>query len=287
MSFFNNLVDWFNNFVIKSTYNPAEEAKTQTYRNSVASNLSQLQGTVGNIGGGLGTAIQSIPGVGGPVRTAFVSLKKESEALLESAKSMTPGQIAAANESLKQKAEALHAEAAAQGISVEKLEENQGKQEPLTISSFFASIFKNTLYICIFFLILFLALLGSSLAANAAINKPLAYRVYYMIYGFILFPISIILGIKNYMAKKQLFYSLWAPLHTSFSSNKIFNILLFPFIYTPPGGAISHFSSVSLVQTPNKLATMPTMPSIPIMPNAMPTMPSYKTFDPNAVGTIV
>ena len=33
-----------------------------------------------------------------------------------------------------------------------------------------------------------------------------------MIYGFILFPISIIFGIKHFFEGKQLFYSIWAPL---------------------------------------------------------------------------
>ena len=277
MSFFNKLSDWFNNTIIKHTYDPAADILTQTYRNSVASNLGRLQNTVGNIGGGLGSAIQSLPGVGGPIRSAFSALQKESEIVLATAKSMTPGQIAAANDSLNEKAAALSAQAAAQGITVEQLEANNNTPEPFTISSFFAAIFKNTLYVCIFFLILFLALLGSSLAANAAINKPFAYRIYYMIYGFILFPLSIVLGIKNYMGKKQLFYSLWAPLHTTFTSNKIFNILLFPFIYTPPGGAVSHFSTVSLVQPATSLPTLPTMP----------TLPTYPTFDPNAVGSIV
>jgi hypothetical protein len=77
---------------------------------------------------------------------------------------------------------------------------------------FLKKVFDNSKYVIIFFIVLSLAFLGSSLAANAAINQKFAFKIYYMIYGFILFPISIILGIKHLFEGKQLFYSIWAPL---------------------------------------------------------------------------
>ena len=291
MSFFNKLSDWFHNKVIAVTYDPASNALTNAYNNSFTKNLSTLHSTVGNIGGGLGTAVMSIPGVGNTIMNAFRSLQAESKKVLASAKSMTPNQLAAANDDLAAKAAALEARAKEQGLTVDKYKELDvsgnvdisghiinlsAKVTPkFTISSFFTSVFNNTLYICLFILILFMALLGSSLAANAAYDKPIAFRIYYMIYGFILFPISIIIGIYHYTQKKVLFHAIWAPLHKSFSQNKLLNILLFPFIYTPAGGTISHFTNASLVQS----TTKQTVVQNPLAKQATIS----KKFDPTAV----
>jgi hypothetical protein len=252
MGFFNNLSNWFHNTIIAATYNPAADALTNSYNNSVTSQLGNLQSTVSHIGGGLGAAVMSIPGVGKPIMNSLSALQAESKKLLASAKTMTPSQIAAENDKLIAKANELQAEATKAGLSVsdyqDKLDLAANKPLPFTIKRFFTSIFSSTLYICLFILVLFLALLGSSLAANSAMNKPVAYRIYYMVYGFLLFPLSIILGIYNYMNHKKLFYAIWAPLHTSFSHNKFLNVLLFPFIYTPIG-EITHFAKTSLVHS--------------------------------------
>jgi hypothetical protein len=84
-----------------------------------------------------------------------------------------------------------------------------------------------------------------------------------MIYGFILFPISIGMGIYNHMQKKQLFHAIWAPLHETYSTNKFLNVLLFPFIYRKPGTAVSHFSSSLITKHPGSrhLATTPSLPT--------------------------
>ena len=111
MGFFNNISNWFHNTVIGATYNPAADAVTNAYNNSVTQQLGNLQSTVAHIGGGLGSAIMSIPGVGKPTMNALTSLQTESKKLLADAKSMTPAQIAAANDALNAKAAALHEEA--------------------------------------------------------------------------------------------------------------------------------------------------------------------------------
>ena len=94
-----------------------------------------------------------------------------------------------------------------------------------------------------------------------------------MVYGFLLFPLSIGMGIRNYMAKKQLFHAIWAPLHETYSTNKYMNILLFPFIYSKPGTAISHFGS-SLITTHPK-------PTNSVIPEPL------AIYNPNAIGTSV
>lgn len=278
MGFLSKLSDWFNNTVIKATFDPAADELKQLYRNSVGEKMSSLKNTVGNIGGGLGNAVVSIPGVGNPIGDAFNKLKAESEKILVDAQHMTPDQIATANDKLKTQMADLEAQARdaanAEGISVEDYKAEQGQAKPFNINDFFNTIFTNTLYLFIFCIIVFLALLGSSLAANAAINQPLAFRIYYMIYGFILFPISIIMGIRNYMAKKQLFHAIWAPLHETYSTNKYMNILLFPFIYSKPGSAVSHFGSSLITTHPTQAAKAPSSQALTI-------------YNPNAIGTSV
>ena len=101
--FFNGITNWFQNTFIKATYDPAADQLKQIYNNNVQSNLIGLKDTVASIGGGLGSAIMSIPGVSTGTSAALGALQNESQKLLNSAKSMTPGQIAQANEDLKLK----------------------------------------------------------------------------------------------------------------------------------------------------------------------------------------
>ena len=219
MSFFNSILDWFNNTIIKATYDPAVDALKQVYRQNVSQNLGMLQQTVGQIGGGLGNVITSIPGVGDASKAAYEALRNESEKLVSSAANMTPDQIAAKNDELTKKYNEILAQAQADGISYQEELKKRGEVDTsFSITQFVKEIFSNTLYISLFVIIVVLGLLGSSLAANASINEPFWYKIYYMIYGFLLFPIPIIQGIFNYMNHKKLFYALWAPLYkgTSF-----------------------------------------------------------------------
>jgi len=217
MSFFNAIGDWFQTTLLKLTFDPAGDALKQVYRATFQTNVNGLQSTVGNIGDGLGNFILSTPGISDATRTAYSKLNAASEKTLADASSMTPDQVAAANEALikqhndvaaQANKEAAEAEAKAEEERRTPIEELQG----LHFKRFLTKVFDNSTYIVIFFIILGLAFLGSSLAANAAINKKLPFKIYYMIYGFILFPISIILGIKDFFEGKQLFYSIWAPL---------------------------------------------------------------------------
>ena len=260
-SFGSKLSDWWNNVVISATYNPAADALKQAFRTNVSQNLGGLSATVSNIGGGFGSAIRSIPGVGTPIMDALSALQQESEQLLEDAKHMTPDQIATANDDLKAKAAKLEADAKAAGETVEQYQKEHGivVEKPFSISDFMTTIFQNTLYIFLFFLILTLALLGSSLASNAVVNKAFGYRLYYMVYGFLLFPLPIVMGMyRKFYKHEKLFYAIWAPLHTSFTSNKILNVILFPFIYTPPGVVASQYTN-------NIVATYPTHHTPPIV----------------------
>ena len=252
MSFFNNISEWFNNTIIQSTYNPVADELKHLYRSNVTQNLNSLETTVANLGGGLGNAILSIPGVGPSVQQGLISLQKESEDILAKANSMTPDQIAAANDSINNKYNKLLAEAKAEGKTPPptKLEEVE-----VTISSFFSNIFSNVLYIFLFFLVLGLALLGSSLSANAAYanvkTRAKAYIIYYMIYGFILFPISILFGVRHYLMGTLKFFAVLAPLIQGYSSNPLFNLFIFPFVYNPEGmNNVSKLTRSSLVMMP-------------------------------------
>jgi vacuolar-type H+-ATPase subunit H len=249
MSFLNNISEWFNNSVIQSTYNPVADELKQLYRSNVTQNLNTLQTTVANIGGGLGNAILAIPGVGPSVQQGLIALQKESEELLKKASTMTPDQIASANDSINQKYQKLLAEAQAQGTAPPP---SQLQEAEVTVKSFFSKVFSNILYICLFFLVLALALVGSSFAANAAYanikTRNKAYIIYYMIYGFILFPLSIIFGFRHYLMGTLKFFAVWAPLIQGYSSNKLLNLLIFPFVYNPEGlQNVSKFTRTSML----------------------------------------
>ena len=308
MSFFNLLSNWFNNTVLKATYDPASDALQSLYNQNVSTGITNLGTTISGLGGGLGAAITSIPGVSSATVNALNSLQTASQSVLSNAQSMTPSQIASANDSINQQYQTLLAQAQAEGAAPPPPPStNPIGEAGYDINQFFTTVFSTTMYIIIFAVIIFLALLGSSLASNANIDKPLAYRIYYMIYGFILFPIAIIQGGINFFHKKKLFYAIWAPLHKGYSNNPLINLFIFPFIYTDIiGTQISNFSSTSLVtgtgaQTTNIVApstnsnpsnsssfsnpvtqttnmpTMPSLPSLPTMPS-LPSLPSLPSF---------
>lgn len=217
MSFFNAIGDWFQTTLLKLTFDPAGDALKQVYRATFQTNVNGLQSTVGNIGGGLGNFVLSTPGISDATRTAYANLNTASEKALADASSMTPDQVAAANEALAIQHNDIAAQANKEAAEA-KAKEEEEKRTPieelqaLRFNRFLKKVFDNSTYILIFFIVLGLAFLGSSLAANAAIHQKLPFKIYYMIYGFILFPISIILGIKHFLEGKQLFYSIWAPL---------------------------------------------------------------------------
>ena len=252
MSFFNAIGNWFQTTFLKLTYDPAGDLLKQVYRATFQNNLTNLQSTVGGIGGGLGNFVVSVPGISGATKSAYNSLNKASEAALQAAKSMTPAQIAEKNDELRLEHDRIAEQANKEAAEAAEAEKRTPIDElfRFRLDRFFKKIFDNATYIIIFFVVLFLAFLGSSLAANAAIYKPVPFRIYYMVYGFILFPVSIILGIRNFLDKKQLFYAFWAPLKKGFTSNPILNFFLLPFVYSPQSEeTISNFSGRSLVTT--------------------------------------
>ena len=255
---------------LKMTFDPTGDALKQVYNATFQNNMSGLQSTVANIGGGLGSFITSVPGISNATQGAFAALSTASQDLLKSANSMTPGQIAVANDQLKAKyneiatqanteaGKAAAAQAEAQATPLEDL-------ESFRLNYFFQKIFENLTYIIIFFVILFLAFLGSSLAANAAIHQPIPFRIYYMIYGFIVFPVSIAFGIKHFFEKKQLFYSIWAPLHKGYTSNALYNLVLLPFIYSAQSdNKVSHFTGKSLVAHHSHTKVHHILPAVPL-----------------------
>ena len=232
MSFFNSIGDWFHTTFLKLTFDPVGDALKQVYRATLQTNVNNLQYTVGSIGGGLGTVVLSTPGVSDATKTAYANLNAASEKALANASTMTPDQVAAENERLSKEHNVIAKKANEEIAAAE--EEKRTPLEELQnfkFNRFLKKVFDNSKYVIIFFVVLSLAFLGSSLAANAAINQKFAFKIYYMIYGFILFPISIIFGIKNFFGGKQLFYSIWAPLISKNTTHSFWRWAKFIFFF--------------------------------------------------------
>jgi hypothetical protein len=176
--------------------------------------MNTLQGTLTGLGGGLGSVLLSIPGIGQPTVNALNSLRKRAQDTLANARSMSPDKIREENDKINREYEKLVEEARTKGEAA-PVRETRIQQARTTISSFFKDVFSNTLYISIFIFVVILALFGSSIAANSiGPGMPFYYYIYYMLYGFLLFPVSILLGIWKYYVKgkRPMFYALWAPM---------------------------------------------------------------------------
>ena len=79
MSFFNLLSNWWNNTVLKATYDPAADALKSLYNQNISTGITNLGTTIAGLGGGLGGAITSIPGVSSTTVDALKSIVKWSE----------------------------------------------------------------------------------------------------------------------------------------------------------------------------------------------------------------
>jgi len=271
MSFFNAIGDWFHTTFLKLTYDPVGDTLKQVYRATFQTNMNNLQTTVGNIGGGLGTAILSTPGVSSATRTAYANLNAASEKVLAEASTMTPDQVAAENEKLEKEHRDLATKANEEIAAAARAAEEE-KRTPIDellnfkFNRFLKKVFDNSKYVIIFFVVLALAFLGSSLAANAAINQKFAFKIYYMIYGFILFPVSIIIGIKNFFGGKQLFYSIWAPLISKNTTHPFWRVAKFVFFFwvclTDECGVATEVRKPLVVKTPIVTTPIVTTPVV-------------------------
>lgn len=259
MSFFNAIGDWFHTIFLKLTYDPVGDALKQVYRATLQTNINSLQSTVGSIGGGLGAAILSTPGISDATRSAYANLNAASEKVLTEASTMTPDQVAAENEKLRKEYSDIAKKANEEIADAERAAEEE-KRTPIDellnfkFNRFLKKVFDNSKYVIIFFVVLSLAFVGSSLAANAAINQKFAFKIYYMIYGFILFPVSIILGIKHLFEGKQLFYSIWAPLISKNTTHSFWRWAKFIFFFwvclSDECGPLSEVRKPLVVKTP-------------------------------------
>lgn len=177
--------------------------------------MNTLQQTLSGLGGGLGSVILSIPGVGQPTVNALNSLKKKAQDTLANARSMTPDKIREENDKINSEYQKIVDDARKKGETPPPPPTTIQKTKT-SVSTFFKDVFSNTIYICLFIAALVLGLFGSSIAANSiGPGMPFYYYIYYMIYGFILFPIAIILGIYKYYVKRKrpMFYAVWAPIY--------------------------------------------------------------------------
>jgi hypothetical protein len=177
--------------------------------------MNSIQQTLTGLGGGLGSVLLSIPGIGQPTVNALNSLKKRAQDLLANARSMSPDKVREENDKINREYEQLVEEAKARG-ETPPVRENSIQQTRTTVTSFFKDVFSNTLYISLFVGAIILGLFGSSIAANSiGPGMPFYYYIYYMIYGFLLFPAAILLGIYKYFiaGKRPMFYALWAPIY--------------------------------------------------------------------------
>ena len=255
MSFSEKLTKWFTHAIFPSLSSSASESSSSAYGNSVDATTGGVVSGISGAGGGLGGALLTIPGVGDQLSSALATAQNDLSGAVGAASAYTPAQLAASNEAAeKLRIEKLQKAAAEKGQTVQQYQEEQAilANKTYSINDFFNTVFTNTLYLCIFIAIMALALLGSSLAANSAYNKPFAFRIYYMIYGFLLFPVAICMGIYNYTQGKKLFHAIWAPLHETYIGKKtILNLFIFPFIYKKPGTADATFGAPEIAKHPH------------------------------------
>ena len=281
MGIFDSIGNWFNNNLIKATYDPVADQLKQIYRQNVFTNLTGLRQTVSFIGGGLGSAIFSIPGVSNATGRAVTALQKEADDLLKKANNMTPDEIAKENDRLAQKAYELQEKAKREGKSIEDIKE---EEDPTGFSfrRLFNRIFENMLYIGYFVVLIFMALLSSRMLSNAAFVNGKFFVLYYAIYGAILPLFGGYLLFKNYLYDDpditnymNYFYgaaliilplalgfmkmnnpdnkihALWAPIINSYTSNIYINTLLFPFVYNKINNDDKVYTSSDLIQEDN------------------------------------
>ena len=175
--------------------------------------MNTLQQTVSGIGGGLGSVILSIPGIGKPTVDALNALKKREQDTLANARSMTPEKVQQENDKINEEYQRLVEEAKSKG---EDAPPSYIERKEASIGLFFNKIFSNTIYISVFIIVILLGFFGSSISANSiGPGMPTTYYIYYMIYGFILFPVTILIGIYKYyvQGKRPMFYAVWAPIY--------------------------------------------------------------------------
>jgi hypothetical protein len=261
MGIFDSISEWFNNTLIKATYDPLADQLKQVYRENVFTNLSGLRQTASFIGGGLGSSVLSIPGVSDFTTKALSELQTESENLLKKANNMTPDQIAKENDKLQQKAYELQERAKKEGKSIEDIQE---EEDPTGFSfrRLFNRIFENVLYLGYFVVLLILAFLTSRMLSNYAFVDGRFFVLYYAVYGFVLplfggyilfrnylyddkevtnymnylygfalIILPLILGFSKMNNPDNKIHALWAPIINGFTSNIYINTLLFPFVY--------------------------------------------------------
>ena len=198
MGIFDSISEWFNNTLIKATYDPLADQLKQVYRENVFTNLSGLRQTASFIGGGLGSSVLSIPGVSDFTTKALSELQTESENLLKKANNMTPDQIAKENDKLQQKAYELQERAKKEGKSIEDIQE---EEDPTGFSfrRLFNRIFENVLYLGYFVVLLILAFLTSRMLSNYAFVDGRFFVLYYAVYGFVLPLFGGYILFRNYL----------------------------------------------------------------------------------------
>lgn len=261
MGFFNSIGNWFNNTLIKATYDPVADQLKQIYRQNVFTNLSGLRQTASFIGGGLGSVVLSIPGVSKATTKALSDLQKEADELLKKASNMAPDQIAKENDALAQKAYELQERAKKEGKSVEDIKE-QDDPTLFTFRRLFKRIFENMMYLIFFIALIVLAFFSSRMLSNSAFNNGKFFVSYYALYGLILplfggyilfrsylyddpnvtnymnyfygialIAIPLVLGFMKMNNPDNKIHALWAPIINGYTSNIYVNTLLFPFVY--------------------------------------------------------
>lgn len=283
MGFFDSIGEWFNNTLIKSTYDPVADQLKQIYRQNVYTNLTGLHQTAAYIGGGLGNALLSIPGVSKATSTAFNALQKESEALLSKANNMSPDQIAKANDDLQKKAYDLQLKAQREGKTVEQVQEEEDPSG-FSFKRLFKRIFENVMFIAFFITIIVIGLLSSRMLSNAAFNSGKQFVIYYTLYGlilplfggYILFKnyfyddpevknyfnyfygsclvlVPLVIGFLKFNNPDNKIHALWAPIINGFSSNIYINTLLFPFVYNDPSKYDKTYNSSDVIKTEDNI----------------------------------
>jgi len=207
------------NKIFSSLYDPKADTLFADFRKKAEDSMNSLRDVVSKADS-TKAIINKIPGVSDSTKAELDKLLAESKSFTSSSSGLSPSAILGKKAEISAKINNLVQTAQEEGVAKKAKTEQKKKAElaaqakgEVSMTKLASKLYKRVKTIAFWLIILILGLVGGSLASNGAIALPPYMRFYYFIYGSILFPISYIFAIKNYIENKPLkFHSVLAPL---------------------------------------------------------------------------
>ena len=207
------------NKIFSSLYDPKADTLFADFRKKAEDSMNSLRDVVSKADS-TKAIINKIPGVSDSTKAELDKLLAESKSFTASSSGLSPSAILGKKAEISTKINNLVQTAQEEGVAKKAAEEQQKKAKlaseakgEVSMTKLGNKLYKKVKTIVFWLMIVILGLVGGSLASNGAIALPPYMRFYYFIYGSILFPISYIFAIKNYIENKPLkFHSVLAPL---------------------------------------------------------------------------